>query len=146
MFDIVPFRRNHKLSRGYDAFENFVNEFFNDDFFYPTDKFIGFSADLSEDKDNYLIDADLPGMNKDNINIDLNDNNLTISAKREDVTEEKNKENYVRRERYFGEFRRSFYIDNVDEKNIKASFKDGVLHVVLPKKDKTISGRKIDIE
>ncbi|MCG4579629.1 Hsp20 family protein, partial [Clostridium cochlearium] len=73
-------------------------------------------------------------------------NNIIISAKREDIVEDKG-ENYIRRERSYGEFKRAFYVDNVDENNIRASFKDGVLKINLPKleKDKKI-GRQIEIE
>ena len=85
-------------------------------------------------------------MGKDNIDINLQNNYLTISAKREDQVEE-NKDNYVRRERSYGEFKRSFYFDNIDEDNIKASFNDGVLHLQLPKKDKAKDEKKkINIE
>ena len=85
-------------------------------------------------------------MNKDSIALDFNNNYLTISAKRDDSIEDKD-ENFVRRERRYGEFRRSFYIDNVDDKNITASFKDGVLNINLPKLSQgKKQGRKIDIQ
>lgn len=147
MFDMVPFRRNNKIERRGDVFENFLDSFFNDDFFLPSAYNTGsFRVDLKEDENNYLLDADMPGMDKNNIDINLQNNYLTISAKREDQVEE-NKDNYVRRERSYGEFKRSFYFDNIDEENIKASFKDGVLHLQLPKKDKAKDERKkINIE
>lgn len=147
MFDMVPFRRNNKIERRGDVFENFLDSFFNDDFFLPSAYNTGsFRVDLKEDENNYLLDADMPGMDKNNIDINLQNNYLTISAKREDQVEE-NKDNYVRRERTYGEFKRSFYFDNIDEENITASFKDGVLHLQLPKKDKAKDERKrINIE
>jgi HSP20 family protein len=147
MFDMVPFRRNNKIESRGDVFENLLDSFFNDDFFLPSAYNAGsFRVDLKEDENSYLLDADMPGMNKENININLQNNYLTISAKREDVIEE-NKNNYVRRERSYGEFKRSFYFDNIDEENIKASFKDGVLHLELPKKDLAKNEtKKIDIE
>lgn len=147
MFDMVPFRRNNKIERRGDVFDNFLDSFFSDDFFLPSAYNTGsFRVDLKEDENNYLLDADMPGMDKNNIDINLQNNYLTISAKREDQVEE-NKDNYVRRERTYGEFKRSFYFDNIDEENIKASFKDGVLHLQLPKKDKAKDERKrINIE
>lgn len=147
MFDMVPFRRNNKIERRGDVFDNFLDNFFSDDFFLPSAYNTGsFRVDLKEDENNYLLDADMPGMDKNNIDINLQNNYLTISAKREDQVEE-NKDNYVRRERTYGEFKRSFYFDNIDEENIKASFKDGVLHLQLPKKDKAKDERKrINIE
>ncbi|MFA6941000.1 MAG: heat shock protein Hsp18 [Clostridiaceae bacterium] len=147
MFDMVPFRKNNKIERRGDVFENFLDSFFNDDFFLPSTYNAGsFRVDLKEDENNYLLDADMPGMDKNNIDINLQNNYLTITAKREDQVEENN-DNYVRRERSYGEFKRSFYFDNIDEENIKASFNDGVLHLQLPKKDKTKDEKKkINIE
>jgi Molecular chaperone (small heat shock protein) len=147
MFDMVPFRKTNKIERRGDVFENFLDNFFNDDFLLPSSFNAGsFRVDLKEDENSYLLDADLPGMDKDNIDINLQNNYLTISAKREDQVEE-NKDNYVRRERCYGEFKRSFYFDNIDEENTKASFKDGILHLELPKKDKTKDEKKkINIE
>jgi HSP20 family protein len=147
MFDMVPFRKNNSLSQG-DAFRNFVDSFFNNDFFSPVLSGFnsGFKVDLKEDADSYKVEADLPGVKKDAIDLDFENNYLTISAKREDQKEDKG-EGYVRRERSYGELKRSFYIDNVDDKNVTASFKDGVLEIVLPKikkgQDKT---GKIDIK
>jgi HSP20 family protein len=148
MFDMVPFRRNNSLARG-DIFDNFVNSFFNDDFFAPVNVNgfgKGFRVDLKEDDDKYIVEADLPGINKDAIDVDYNNNYLTISAKREDSKEDKN-ENFIRQERSYGELKRSFYVDNVDENAISASFKDGVLTVNLPKTEKGRNNvKKIDIK
>lgn len=145
MFDMIPFRKNN-LTRREDFFSPILRNFFDDDFFSSMDVMNGgFRVDLKETEDNYLIEADLPGVKKDAIDIDFNNNYLVISAKRDNAVEEK-KENYVRRERHYGELKRSFYIDNVDESKIDASFKDGVLKVVLPKLNKgDIKKRKIDI-
>lgn len=105
-----------------------------------------FRVDLKENEENYIIEADLPGVKKESIDIDFENNYLVISAKREDALEEK-KENFVRRERYYGEFKRSFYIDNVDEDKISATFKDGVLKIVLPKLNKgNDKKKKINID
>lgn len=149
MFDMIPFRRNNSINkRGEDIFDSFFNNFFGEDMFYPSNISTfgnGFKVDLKENENNYMIEADLPGIKKENIDINLNNNYLTISAKRQDDVEDKSG-NYVRRERRYGEFKRSFYIDNVDENAIDASFSDGVLKVILPKKEKTKeSQRRIDI-
>lgn len=149
MFDMVPFKRNDSISkRGEDIFDKFFNNFFPDDTFYSSNISTfgnGFKVDLKEDENNYILEADLPGIKKENIDIDIKDDYLTVSAKREDNAED-NTENYVRRERRYGEFKRSFYIDNVEKNTIDASFKDGVLKIILPKKEKgKQSQRKIDI-
>ena len=146
MFDMIPFRRNNPMKRG-AYFDDFFDNFFNNDFLVPI-KFPknDFRADLKETDDEYIIEADLPGISKDAVKVNYSNNNIIISAKREDIVEDKH-ENYIRRERSYGEFKRAFYVDNVDENNIRASFKDGVLKINLPKleKDKKI-GRQIEIE
>ncbi|MDP4091313.1 MAG: Hsp20/alpha crystallin family protein [Bacillota bacterium] len=148
MFEMVPFRRNNGLrKRGEDFIDNFFGSFFDDDFLMPS-TFMGksFRVDLKENENSYVIDADLPGVPKEAVNIEYENNYLIISAKREDNIEDK-KDNYVRRERHYGEFRRAFYVDNIDENNIKASFKDGVLKVELPKSAKEVQRKKkVDIQ
>ena len=146
MFDMIPFRRNNPMKKG-AYFDDFFDNFFNNDFLVPI-KFPknDFRADLKETDDEYIIEADLPGISKDAVKVNYSNNNIIISAKREDIVEDK-RENYIRRERSYGEFKRAFYVDNVDENNIRASFNDGVLKINLPKleKDKKI-GKQIEIE
>ena len=147
MFDIVPWRKNNSLTKKGDEFENMVNSFFNDDFFSSFSLMKNnFSVDLKEDNNNYIIEADLPGVDKKDIDISYNNGYLNISAKRENHLEEK-KDNYVRQERSYGEFKRSFYIDNVEEEKIDANFNNGVLKINLPKLNKEINQtRKIEIK
>lgn len=145
MFDMVPFRKNDLIRRD-DFFTPFLKNFFNDDFFSTINDVQGsFKVDLKETDESYLVEADLPGIEKEAIDIEFNNNYLVISAKRNESIEDK-KENYVRRERRYGEFKRSFYIDNVDESKIDASFDHGVLKITLPKLNKgNDKKRKIDI-
>ncbi len=146
MFELVPFRRNNLRKRD-NYFNEVFNNFFDDDFFNKPFSVMEnpFKVDLKETEDSYLVEADLPGVNKEAIDLTYDNNYLTISAKRDDVIEE-NKENYVRRERHYGEFKRCFYVDNVDENKIQASFENGVLKIDLPKLNKgKDSSKKIDI-
>ena len=145
MFEMIPFNRNN-LTRKEDFFSPFWNNFFDDDFFPTMHNLQGnIRVDLKETDENYVVEADLPGIKKDDINIEFNNNYLVISAKRDDSAEDKN-ENYVTRERHYGEFKRSFYTDNVDESKIDASFNDGVLKIILPKLNKgKDEKKKIDI-
>lgn len=101
-------------------------------------------TDIKEHKDNYSIMIDLPGYNKDDIKISIDDGYLTINAKMSKDEEEKEKGRFIRRERYFGECSRSFYVgDNVEVDDIKASFKNGALSLEIPKKEqKEISEKK----
>lgn len=101
-------------------------------------------TDIKEHKDNYSIMIDLPGYNKDDIKISIDDGYLTINAKMSKDEEEKEKGRFIRRERYFGECSRSFYVgDNIEVDDIKASFKNGALSLEIPKKEqKEISEKK----
>ena len=101
-------------------------------------------TDIKEHKNNYSIMIDLPGYNKDDIKISVDDGYLTINATMSKNEEEKEKGRFVRRERYFGECSRSFYVgDNIEVEDIKASFKNGTLNLEIPKKEeKQIAEKK----
>lgn len=140
----IPFKKNNQNQGGY--LQQFLEPFFHDDFFHSFQS-VGnlFHVDLRETNDSYQIEADLPGIKRDQIHLEYANNYLIISAKRE-FTSEPNDENFVRRERKYGEFQRSFHIDNVDEDLINATFDNGVLTVTLPKKETHhVSGKKIEI-
>ena len=101
-------------------------------------------TDIKEHKDNYSIMVDLPGYNKDDIKISIDEGYLTISATMSKDEEEKEHGKFVRRERYFGECSRSFYVgENIEVEDIKASFKNGTLNLTIPKKEqKQVSEKK----
>ena len=92
---------------------------------------------MNKETDNeYLVSAELPGVNKNDISLDYKNNTLTISAKREEVHDE-SKDSYIRKERSYGQFSRSFYFDNVKQDKIRAKFENGELKIILPKEVKT---------
>lgn len=105
------------------------------------------SVDVSEDKDNIYVEADLPGLEQKDINITLKRDSLCISAKREESKEEK-KKNYHRIERTSRNFYREIALPSgVDTSKIKALYKNGVLKVTLPKKEEEKEKEiKIDVE
>lgn len=141
MFNLVPFSKNSMMKRG-DYFDKILDTFFDDSLFAPVNICEKpFKVDVKETKDNYLIEAALPGIEKNDINIDYQNNYLTISAKKENKVEDSNS-NYVRREISFGEFKRSFYVDNIDENNVSAEFTNGILKVDLPKLEKSKDNHK----
>jgi HSP20 family protein len=91
------------------------------------------SVDVSEDKDNVIIKAEMPGVSKDDVKISVQDNVLTLKGEKKQEKEEKDK-NYHRIERSYGSFCRSFQLPTtVKTDKIKASYKGGVLSVTLPK-------------
>ena len=92
------------------------------------------STDIHDDGKAYILEADLPGFKKEDISVDVTDGCLTISAERHSGFEEKDKKgSYVRCERSYGRFSRSFDTTGIDVGAIKASFENGVLKLTLPK-------------
>lgn len=133
----------------WDLFDSALDKFISDvDGFRGTgiDRGNGWvpSVDIGEEENSYLIRAEVPGMGKDDINVEVKENTLTISGERKDEKEEKGLK-FHRRERVYGRFERSFYLpNNVDTGKIMANFKDGVLELTIPKKEEA-QAKKIQI-
>ena len=122
---LVPRRSN------FDLFDNF----FDDDFFPKKERNL-MKTDIKEKKDHYEIIMDLPGYEKENINLELNNGYLEISAKVEKEEDNSEEEKFVRRERFYGECARSFFVgEDISEEDINAEFKNGTLKVEIPKKE-----------
>lgn len=91
------------------------------------------SADISEDKKEYVIRMDIPGMEKNDIKVNYQEGRITITGERK-IEEKEEKKDFIRKERYEGSFYRSFTLpDAVKEDHIEANFKNGVLKIVIPK-------------
>ena len=124
------------------------DDFFDDDFFPKKEKNL-MKTDIREKKGKYIIDMDLPGFEKENIEISLEKGYLIINAK-VNKHEKDSDEKFVRRERFYGECSRSFYIgEDVKENEINASFKNGTLMIEIPKKeleDQTKNVKQIEIK
>ena len=91
-----------------------------------------FSVDVIDEGENYLLKADLPGFTKENIDIRVEDDLLSISAERK-FEENEDKPDYVRHERFYGSYKRSFNLEGINADAIEASYNDGVLSLKLPK-------------
>lgn len=117
-----------------NIFDDMFKEPFFSDFFKREDSSV-MKTDIKEQDGNYLLDIDLPGYAKEDINAELKNGHLTIVAEKSKENDEKDENgNYLRRERYYGSCKRSFYVgENVKQEDIKASFKDGVLKLQIPK-------------
>ncbi|HHX22914.1 MAG: Hsp20/alpha crystallin family protein [Tepidanaerobacteraceae bacterium] len=137
---LIPWRRKGILPGFFDL--NFDTDDFLDMF-----NFNPIRVDVKETENEYTVEADLPGYDKNNIEIRYENNSLVISAEHDEVTEEK-RDNYIHHERRRGNFTRSIpFPDDIKSDSIKASYKNGVLKVVLPKvAPSKPSGRIIDIE
>ena len=116
--------------RNFDLFD----DFFDDNFFNKKEKNL-MKTDIKEKKDKYVIEMDLPGFEKENIKLELNNGYLTISGKQENKIDEE-EEKFVHKERFYGECTRSFFVgDNIKEEDIDAEFKNGILKIDIPKKE-----------
>ena len=126
--------------------DNLFDDFFEFPFFddRAERKLYGHNAknimktDIKEHKDGYELEIDLPGFHKDEIQAELKDGYLTISAAKQLNQDEKEKESgkYIRRERYSGSCQRSFYVgDEITQEDIKAEFKHCILKLFVPKKE-----------
>ncbi len=121
---------------GLDLFD----EMFQDPFFtsrIDTMKPSIMKTDIQEKDGKYIMDIDMPGIPKENIQIQLEDGYLTISANHDEQKEEKDeKGNYIYQERHTGQCSRTFYVGNaVTQEDIKANYKNGILQLNFPKKD-----------
>ncbi len=130
----------------------YEDPFFDEFFFGPLERHYHprdrkMRTDIKEVGDNYEFDIELPGIKKEDINIELEDGNLTVSYTEERNNDVKDGETYIRRERFFGSQSRSFYVgDNITKDDIKAKFENGVLNIVVPKdKPKEKVSSKIEI-
>ena len=128
--------------------DNLFDDFFEFPFFddRAERKLYGHNAknimktDIKEHKDGYELEIDLPGFHKDEIQAELKDGYLNISAAKQLNQDEKEKESgkYIRRERYSGSCQRSFYVgDEITQEDIKAEFKHGILKLFVPKTEAT---------
>ena len=117
---------------------NLIDDMFNDPFFttsYDRTSTQIMKTDIHEKDGNYMIAMELPGYAKEDIKADLKDGYLTITAHKNETKEEKDaKGKCIHKERYTGTCNRSFYVvDEISQEDIKAAFKDGVLHLTFPK-------------
>ena len=144
MFGLTPYTRRNNVAY-YDPFrelENFEKAFFGSGEM-PT-----FKTDIRDAGKAFELEADLPGFEKKDIHLDINGDVLTVSAERHSAHEEKDeKGKYIRCERSYGAYQRSFDISGIDSENISAKFDNGVLTLTLPsKKPLAPSTRKLTIE
>jgi HSP20 family protein len=144
MFELTPFMRRQSILN-YDPFrelENIGRDFFGNG------EYMRFRTDIKDTGKAYELEAELPGFTKEDIKIDVEGDYLTVSAEHKENKEEKDAEgNYIRRERYYGSFSRSFDISGVNPESISASYQDGVLKLVMPKQEaKLPSARRLEIQ
>lgn len=141
MFELRP--RNDRSLLPFNPFremEELERQFFGAPFgsFFRSGDLAEFKTDITDQGKSYLLEADLPGFDKKDIHLDLSGDILTIQAERHSQHEQEDKKDqYVRIERSYGKYSRTFDVSAVDAQNIKAQYENGVLKLTLPKKAET---------
>ena len=132
MFEMMPFEWNHTN----DLLNSFAD--FERNFFGSAGR--SFSMDIKDTGKEYVLEAELPGFKKEDIHVEVQGGVLTISAKHEEKQDEQDEKSgkYVRRERRYGSYQRSFHLNGVDSQNIQGSYENGVLKLTLPKEQPTV--------
>lgn len=136
MFEMIPFNRGNRVSvyNPFRMLDELEKTFFGPSMNFASAAGTPFRTDIRENDEEYTLDADLPGFAKEDISIDVEGDQLTVKAEHKSETEAKDdKTNYVRRERTYGAYARSFDISGVDADKITAKYENGVLTLHLPK-------------
>ncbi|MGN1107455.1 MAG: Hsp20/alpha crystallin family protein [Huintestinicola sp.] len=139
MYGLTPFEK----AFGFDPFTDFDSGFVKNG-----KKFEPCRTDIFEDDDKFVMESELPGFDKKDIAIDISGSSLTLKAEHSENTEEKDKNGrYIRRERSFGSYQRSFDISGIDTEGISADYNNGILTMVLPKKKPDVPvSRRLEIQ
>lgn len=147
MFGLTPFNRNViRRTDDQNSLSNWIDDFFSDDFFPMRSlRHDTFKVDVKEEKDHYLIEADMPGVKKEEVALDYHDGYLTISINKNEEKEEDNK-NYIHRERRTCSMHRTFNMGDLESDQIDASLKDGILTIKAPKAKVTETKTRIEIK
>ena len=146
MFELIPFDRRGSRVSAYDPFrmlDEMERSFFGGNN-HPA--MSTFRTDVTDTGDAFVLDAELPGFKKEDIKIDVENDCLTISAERK-LDEEEKQKNFIKRERFYGSFSRSFDVSGVNVDGIEAAYNDGVLKLTMPKKVETVPPtRRLEIK
>lgn len=143
MFELTPF--GYRRVSAYNPFrelEEMSRSFWNDT------ELTAFRTDIKKQDGNYILEAELPGFKKEDISIDIDKDCLTISAEHKSEENEDDKDKgFIRRERYYGSYSRSFNIKGIDADAITAEYNDGVLTLTMPEKTPEVpAARRLEIK
>lgn len=145
MTGLIPFnhRRNNIATRN---LFNMMDDFFNDA--WPFNQFLmsdTFKVDVKESDNAYTIEAEMPGVDKKEINLSLRDERLVISIQRNEEIDSDN-DNYIHRERRYSSMQRSIFLDGASDEGAEAKLENGILKIVVFKKERTDSSKRIEIK
>lgn len=136
MFGLTPYnRRENEVSRRNDPFDirNIFEDFFSDSLMPAFNTAANsIKTDIRETEKEYVVEAEIPGANKEDIKLELKDEILTIAVEHNEQTNEEH-DNYIRKERRYGSYSRSFQVQNIKNEEVTARYENGILTVTLPK-------------
>ena len=142
MFELMPF--GYRRVSAYDPFRDFEEMSRS---FWDNNNVSAFRTDITEKNGKYVLEADLPGFKKEDISVDIDKDCLTITAEHKSEEKEENADSYIRRERYYGSYTRSFNVKGIDTEAITAAYNDGVLTLTMPKKEPEVpAARRLEIK
>lgn len=142
MFELMPF--GYRRVSAYNPFRDFEEMSRS---FWDNNNVSAFRTDITEKDGKYILEADLPGFKKEDVSVDIDKDCLTITAEHKSEEKEENADSYIRRERYYGSYTRSFNVKGIDTEAITAAYNDGVLTLTMPKKEPEIpAARRLEIE
>ncbi|MEI7885111.1 MAG: Hsp20/alpha crystallin family protein [Clostridia bacterium] len=146
MSGLIPFNKNNNLSEtGLENFYNMLDDFFNDSFPKRNLQFDTFKLDIQEEDKQYVVEAELPGIKKEEIDLSLSEGKLTISVEHKENSEDKGK-NYIHKERRFSSMKRTIILKDANSDQISARLDDGLLRITITKVEKVESTKKINVE
>ncbi len=143
MFKLTPFTNTPRRRDELSDFNNLIDDFFNAPF--RSLRHDTFKLDVKEEDNQYIIEADLPGINRNEIKVSYDDQHLIIAIERDEEKEDK-QENYLHRERQVCSMRRVINLPDVDKNHVKAKLEDGVLRVSAQKTTEEETSHLIDVE
>jgi len=149
MAGLIPFNREKRdLSTRTDFgnFNNMLDDFFSSDWpFRRPLAFDTFKVDVIEEEKDYVVEAEVPGIDKKDVHVELSDGRLLISIKKDEQTDNSNK-NYIHRERRYASMSRSVYLEDAKADGIKAKLENGLLKITVPKVEKPNNSVTIDVD
>ncbi len=146
MVGLIPFnrKRNDLMNIVFNDFSNMLDDFFTDSWLVQRNLAADtFKIDIQDNDTEYIIEAELPGVKKEDIEITLNEGRLNLSVKKEEVSEDKSKK-FIHRERRYAQMSRSILLADSNDEGIQAKLEEGVLTIKVPKKVDT--SKRIIIE
>lgn len=143
MFKLTPFTSTPRRRDELSDFNNLIDDFFNAPF--RSLRHDTFKLDVKEEDNQYIIEADLPGINRNEIKVSYDDQHLIIAIERDEEKDDK-QENYLHRERQVCSMRRVINLPDVDKNQVKAKLEDGVLRVSAQKATEEETSHLIDVE